>query len=150
MPAISTLGRMKLFKALSFLEMSGRLGLYEETLTLPGTCSHLWFTRVRECPLWALLLVPKWQCISSFVFYIFIWRALSKPPQRRQGPDPRPLWLLVGTPPAFGPEIAYRLRVAQPILMDVPYIFLIYYSIYFCTTFLWPLRFVWLLVSRLF
>ena len=26
-----------------------------------------------------------------------IWRALSKPPQRRQGPDPRPLWLLVGT-----------------------------------------------------
>ena len=22
-----------------------------------------------------------------------IWRALSKPPQRRQGPDPRPLWL---------------------------------------------------------
>ena len=27
-----------------------------------------------------------------------IWRDLSKPPQRRQGPDPRPLWLLVGTP----------------------------------------------------
>ena len=23
-----------------------------------------------------------------------IWRALSKPPQKRQGPDPRPLWLL--------------------------------------------------------
>ena len=41
-----------------------------------------------------------------------IWRALSKPPQRRQGPDPRPLWLLVGTPSAFGPELAYRLRVA--------------------------------------
>ena len=48
-----------------------------------------------------------------------IWRALSKPPQRRQGPDPRPLWLLVGTPSAFGPELAYRLRVAQPTLMDV-------------------------------
>ena len=30
-----------------------------------------------------------------------IWRALSKPPQRRQGPNPRPLWLLVGTPSAF-------------------------------------------------
>ena len=43
-----------------------------------------------------------------------IWRALSKPPQRRQGPDPRPLWLLVGTPSAFGPELAYKLRVAQP------------------------------------
>ena len=27
-----------------------------------------------------------------------IWRDLSKPPQRRQCPDPRPLWLLVGTP----------------------------------------------------
>ena len=48
-----------------------------------------------------------------------IWRALSKPPQRRQGPDLRPLWLLVGTPSAFGPELAYRLRVAQPTLMDV-------------------------------
>ena len=44
----------------------------------------------------------------------------------RQGPDPRPLWLLVGTPSAFGPELAYRLRVAQPTLMDVP-IYLIYF-----------------------
>ena len=25
-----------------------------------------------------------------------IWRELSKPPQRRQGPDPRPLWLFSG------------------------------------------------------
>ena len=25
-----------------------------------------------------------------------IWKAFSKPPQRRHGPDPRPLWLLVG------------------------------------------------------
>ena len=41
-----------------------------------------------------------------------LWRVLSKPPQRRQGPDPRPLWLLVGTPSAFGPEPAYRLQVA--------------------------------------
>ena len=41
-----------------------------------------------------------------------IWRALSKPPQRRQGPDRRPLWLLVGTPSAFRPELAYRLHVA--------------------------------------
>ena len=48
-----------------------------------------------------------------------IWRALSKPPQRRQGPDPRPLWLLVGTPSAFGPDFAYRMHVAQPTLMDV-------------------------------
>ena len=26
-----------------------------------------------------------------------IWRALSKPPKRRQGPDVCPLWLFVGT-----------------------------------------------------
>ena len=52
-----------------------------------------------------------------------IWRVLSKPPQRRQGPDPRPLWLLVGTPSAFWPELAYRLRVAHPSLMDVPIYF---------------------------
>ena len=72
-----------------------------------------------------------------------IWRALSKPPQRRQGPDPRPLWLLVGAPSAFGPELAYRLRVVQPTLMDVPiflYTFiLLYMSVYhiFITSPLW-------------
>ena len=37
-----------------------------------------------------------------------IWRALPKPPQRRQGPDLRPLWLLVGTPSAIRPELASR------------------------------------------
>ena len=37
-----------------------------------------------------------------------IWRELSKPPQRRQGPDPRPLWLLVGTPLVLGPELASK------------------------------------------
>ena len=81
-----------------------------------------------------------------------MWRALSKHPQRRQGPDPRPLWLLSGTPSAFGPELAYRLCVAQPTLMDAPYIFdvLLYYYICLCTTFLWPLRFGWLLVLSLY
>ena len=44
-----------------------------------------------------------------------IWRALSKPPQRRQGSDPHSLWLLIGTPSAFGSELVYRLRVAQPL-----------------------------------
>ena len=73
-----------------------------------------------------------------------IWRALSKPPQRRQGPDPRPLWLLVGTPSVFGPELAYRLRVAQPTLMDVTRYFwytfiLLYMFVYyiFMTSPLW-------------
>ena len=36
-----------------------------------------------------------------------IWRALSKPPQRRQGPDLCPLWLLVGTLLAIRPELAF-------------------------------------------
>ena len=73
-----------------------------------------------------------------------IWRALSKPPHRRQGPDLRPLWLLVGTLSAFGPELAYRLRVAQPTLMDVTGYFwytfiLLYMFVYhiFMTSPLW-------------
>ena len=33
-----------------------------------------------------------------------IWRALSKPPQRRHGPDLCPLWLLFGTPSAIRPN----------------------------------------------
>ena len=80
-----------------------------------------------------------------------IWRAWSKPPQRRQGPDPRPLWLLVRTPSAFGPELAYRLHVAQSTLMDVTRYFdiLLYYYTCLCTTFLWPLHFGWLLVLSL-
>ena len=80
-----------------------------------------------------------------------IWRALSKPPQRRQGPDPRPFWLLVGTPSAFWPELAYRLRKAQPTLMDVTRYFdiLLYYYTCLCTTFLLPLHFGSLLVLSL-
>ena len=81
-----------------------------------------------------------------------IWRALSKPPQRRQGPDPRPIWLLVGTPSALGPELAYRLHVAQPTLMDVPlyfwyYMILLYMFVYhiFMNTLLWLV--VWSSVS---
>ena len=37
-----------------------------------------------------------------------ILRALSTSPQRRHGPDLRPLWLLVGTPLAIRPELASR------------------------------------------
>ena len=35
-----------------------------------------------------------------------IWRDLSEPPQRKQGPDPRPLWLLVETPLVLRHELA--------------------------------------------
>ena len=81
-----------------------------------------------------------------------IWRALSKPPQRRKGPDPRPLWLLFGNPTAFGPELAYRLCVAQPTLMDVTWYFwytiiLLYMFVYHI---LWPLHFGWLLVLSIY
>ena len=54
---------------------------------------------------------------------------------------------LVGTPSAFGPEFAYRQRVAQPTLMDVPRYF---WYIMFVYHILLPLRFEWLLVLSLF
>ena len=48
---------------------------------------------------------------------------------------PVPIWLLVGTPSAFGPELTYRLRVAQPVLMDFPLYF--WYSILLLYVFLY-------------
>ena len=61
---------------------------------------------------------------------------LTKPPQRRQGPDPRPLWLLVGTPLVLGPELASR-RAEHSHSGGCHYIFLIYcfLSPYMCNNF---------------
>ena len=57
-----------------------------------------------------------------------IWRALSKPPQKRQGPDLRPLWLLVGTPSAIRPELAFsRAEHSLPYSDVTIYIFAILY-----------------------
>ena len=54
----------------------------------------------------------------------FIWRALSKHPQRRQGPDLCPLWLLVVTPSAIRPELAFsRAEHSRPLLDVAEYIF---------------------------
>ena len=78
-----------------------------------------------------------------------IWRALSKPPQRRQGPDLRPLWLLVGTPSAIRPELAFsRAEHSLPYSDVTIYIFAISYlsSMLYVYRFLWPLRLGWLLV----
>ena len=87
-------------------------------------------------------------------FSVDVMYSLWSWPQRRQDPYPLPMWLLVGTPEAFGPRFAYRLHVAQPTLMGDPiyfYILLYYYMyIYLCTTFLWPLRLGWLLVLSLY
>ena len=55
-----------------------------------------------------------------------ICRDLSKPCQRRQGPDPRPLWMLVGTPSFFGHKLAHRLRVSKPTLAHVTIYFWYY------------------------
>ena len=41
------------------------------------------------------------------------WRALSKPPQRRQGPELCPLWLSVGTPEVRRPYISSRTDCAE-------------------------------------
>ena len=85
--------------------------IIERTISLvPGPFTALYISFLRRCTLTN-------KAVGT------IWRALSKPPQRLQGPDPRPLWLLVGTPSAFGPGLAYRLCVAQPTLMDVPIYF---------------------------
>ena len=57
-----------------------------------------------------------------------IWQALSKPPKRRQGPDLRPLWLLVGTPSAIRPELAFsRAEHSLPYSDVTIYIFAILY-----------------------
>ena len=62
-----------------------------------------------------------------------IWRALSKPPQRQQGPDLCPLWLLVGTPSAIIPELAFsRAEHSRPFSDVAKYIFLIYNIYYLC------------------
>ena len=45
-----------------------------------------------------------------------IWRALSKPPQRRQGPDLRPLWLLVGDSFSHQTWARFQPGGAQPAL----------------------------------
>ena len=72
-----------------------------------------------------------------------MWRALSKPPQRRQGPDLRPLWLLVGTPSAIRPELASRQAEHSLPYSDVAiHIFAIIYlsSMLYVYRFLLPLR----------
>ena len=72
-----------------------------------------------------------------------IWQALSKPPQRRQGPDLGPLWLFVGTPSAIRPEIASRRAEHSLPYSDVNiYIFAIQYlsSLLYVYRFVWPLR----------
>ena len=63
-----------------------------------------------------------------------IWRALSKPPQRLQGPDLRPLWLLVGLlQPSDLSSLPDGRSIACPIRMSL-YIFLLYNIYHLCFT----------------
>ena len=82
-----------------------------------------------------------------------IWPALSKPPQRRQGPDLHTLWLLVGTLSAIRPELAFRRAEHSLSYSDVTvYIFDIWYLLpmLYVYRFLWPLRLGWMLVCCLY
>ena len=68
------------------------------------------------------------------------WRALSKPSQRRQGPEPCPLWLLVGIPPALGSYLEYRLRGSNPWMLLLQLSVLSRFVIVTCNqAFLWRL-----------
>ena len=80
------------------------------------------------CPCTALCRLFLKHCTLTNKAVGTIWRALSKPPQRRQGPDLRPLWLLVGTPSAIRPELASsRAEHSLPYSDVTIYIFAILY-----------------------
>ena len=81
-----------------------------------------------------------------------IWRALSKPPRRQQGPDLCPVWLLVGNPSAIRPELAFSRAEHIRLYSNVAeYIFdMIFINYAIVYWFLLPLRLVWLLVCCLY
>ena len=58
-------------------------------------------------------------------------RDLSKPPQRGQGREPRPLWLLFGTPSVLRPELAFRRAEHSLLWWMSSFIF----DIHFCTVY---------------
>ena len=81
-------------------------------------------------------------------YLILVTSSLSSR-QRRQGPDLRPLWLLVGTPSAIRPELAFSRAEHSLRYSDVTiYIFVILYLSYmlYVYRFVWPLRLGWLSV----
>ena len=64
---------LHIYKLLLCRRHSKRLRLAKQSrILLLGTWSYLWFAGVHDCPRGALLLVPQWQCIRSFVFYHFV------------------------------------------------------------------------------
>ena len=120
-----------------------------------GSSDRSWFShcviRVDQISLILWTFAQYYSALCLLFMSGFFYKIAFLPPLRRQGPDARSLWLLVGTPSAFGHEFAYRLRVAQPTLMDVTryllYTFILLYM--FVYSILWPLHFGWLLVLSL-
>ena len=92
-------------------------------------------------------------CTLTYKAVRTIWQVLSKPPQRRQGPDLRPLWLLVGTPSAIRPELAFSRAEHSLSFWDVTInIFAILFlsSMLYLYRYLYPLRLEWLFVCCLY
>ena len=108
--------------------------IIERTIGLVlGPCTALYWLFLKHCT-----LTKKTVGI--------IWRALFKPPLR-------PLWLLVGTPSAIRPELAFsRAEHSLPYSDVTIYIFAILYlsSMLYVYRFLWPLRLGWLLIFCLY
>ena len=81
-----------------------------------------------------------------------IRRTLSKPPQRRQVPDPHPLWLFFGNPQSL--DVSWRAdcsKYSLLLLMSLDIFDILFLSPnMFVYWFLWHRRFRWILVLGLF
>ena len=106
-----------------------RINVYQVFHKFRWCSGHAFVSRAKGCWFKSQVSFYILRCTLTKMAVGTIWQAVSKPPQRRQGHGPCPLRLLVVTPAALGPQLAYRLREAQPTLMDVSRYFLIYYYI---------------------
>ena len=72
-----------------------------------------------------LRIILSSRTLDRFFKKCYMKDDVNVPPRRRQGPDPRPIWLLVGTPLVLRPELAFR-RAEHSHSGGCLYIFLIY------------------------
>ena len=86
------------------------------------------------CPCTALYRLFLKHCSLTNKAVGTIWRALSKPPQRREGPDLRPLWLYVGTPSVIRTELTLSQAEHSLPYSDVTKYFLLYHIYHLCFT----------------
>ena len=103
---------------------------------VPGPYTALYRSSLKHCTLTNKAVVT-------------IWRDFSESPQRRQDPEPRPLWVLHGTPSVLGPKLASR-RAQSCLAYSVYISEILFLSPYMLVLwFLWPLRFGLLFVLGL-